>query len=272
MQNFEGNVVFLTGASSGIGSALAHEFASRGADLVLTARRLDRLEQLAGEVVELGHKALPIEADVTSDTDLERATQLARETFGRIDVVIANAGFGVAGLFEKLTIDDHRRQFETNVFGVMRTIYATLSDLKKSKGRLGLVGSVAGYMSLATNSSYAMSKFAVRALAEALRYELAEYGVSVTHIAPGFVESEIRKVNNRGVYKQEARDPVPPWLVMPATKAARKIADAMAKRRGEVVLTRHGKLAVSLTRHLPRTFHHTVKLVGKSKGSGSKKK
>ena len=265
MQRFDGKVVFLTGASSGIGSALALEFARRGADVVLTARRRDRLERLANDIEEMGRRALPVEADVTRDGDLEAAAASTREAFGHIDVVVANAGFGVAGLFENLTLDDHRRQFETNVFGLMRTIYATLDDLKASKGQLGLVGSVAGYMSVGTLSSYNMSKFAVRALAEALRFELVSRGVSVTHIVPGFVESEIRRVDNLGQFKPKTRDPVPTWLIMPADKAARQIVQAIGKRRAEAVITRHGKLAVSFTRHLPGTFRQAVKLTSKKK-------
>src|SRR5262245_2792455 len=129
MTLFDGQVAFITGASSGIGAALAREFAHQGADVVLLARRLDRLEELAGELRGAGRRALAIACDVTQDGGLEAAAAQARGALGRIDVVVANAGYGVVGSVERLAIQDFRRQFETNVYGVLRTIYATLDDL-----------------------------------------------------------------------------------------------------------------------------------------------
>lgn len=244
-------VVLITGASSGIGAAVALEYARRGADLVLTARRSDRLESLAGEIQSMGRKALPIACDVTADGDLERVAARAREDLGRIDVVLANAGFGVGGWMHKLELDDYRRQLETNVFGVLRTIYATREDLIASRGCLGIVGSVNSYVALHGVSAYCMSKHAIRALACSLRHELAPHGVAVVHIAPGFVDSEIRKVDNSGAYRADAREPVPAWLAMPTDRAARKIVRALGTRRREAVITGHGKLLVFLERHTP---------------------
>ena len=248
---FDGSVVLITGASSGIGAALAREWARRGADLALLARRVDRLERLAAECRAAGRRAIVIACDVTRDGDLERAVARAREELGRIDVVVANAGFGVVGPLEALTLEDYRRQFETNVFGVLRTIYAGLPELKRTRGRLVIIGSVSGHLGLPGSSPYAMSKFAVRALAQSLGPELGRHGVSVTLISPGFVESEIYQVDNRGAWHQEVGDPVPRWLRMPAATAARKIVRAAARRRREVVITGHGKLAVFLERHTP---------------------
>ncbi len=248
---FAGQVVFITGASSGIGAALAREFARAGADVALAARRVDRLERLAAELVAAGRRALVVRCDVTVDGDLERAAARTRETLGRIDVVVANAGFGVTGPLEALTLDDYRSQFETNVFGVLRTVYATLEDLKKTRGRLVILGSVNGHIGVPGASAYAMSKFAVRGLAESLGHELAPYGVAVTLVSPGFVASEIRQVDNRGVWHPEPRAPLPKALVMPAAAAARQIVRAVARRRRETVVTGHGKVAVFLQRHAP---------------------
>src|SRR5437762_1862320 len=133
-----------------------------------------------------------------------RLAARTRETLGRIDVVVANAGFGVMGPLETLTLGDYRRQFETNVFGVLRTVYATLEDVKRARGRLVLLGSVSGHLALPGASAYAMSKFAVRGLAEALAHELAPRGVAVTLVSPGLVESEMRQVDNRGRWHAEA--------------------------------------------------------------------
>jgi short-subunit dehydrogenase len=248
---FAGQTVLITGASSGIGAALAREFTRQGADLVLAARRVDRLEALRAELERIGASATVVRCDVTVDGDLERAAAAARQRFGRIDVVVANAGFGVAGPVERLTLADYRRQFETNVFGVLRTIHATLGDLRRSRGRLVVMGSVSGHVSTPGASAYAMSKFAVRALAEALGHELAADGVSVTLISPGFVESEIRRVDNQGVLRAAADEPMPPRLIMPAARAARQIVRAVARRRREAVITGHGKVAVFLQRHAP---------------------
>ena len=262
-QRFAGNAVFITGASSGIGAALAREFAREGADVALTARRLDRLEALAAEIAKTGRRAVVIACDVTRDGDLERAVDRTRAAFGKLDVVVANAGFGVSGALESLALDDYRRQLETNVFGVLRTIYATLQDLKKTRGRLVLIGSVSGHVGVPGSSAYSMSKFAVHGLAASLGHELAPYGVAVTLISPGFVESEIRQVDNRGVWHPEApRRPIPPSIVMATPTAARKILSAVARRRREAVITGFGKTAVFLQRHLPGVLAVTIRRFG----------
>lgn len=251
MPAFTGHVALVTGASSGIGAALARELARRGAAVVLFARREERLRELAAAIEREGGRALTVAGDVTRRDDLDRAVVAAREAFGRLDVAVANAGFGVSGVLERLTVDDYRRQFETNVFGVLHTIYATLPDLKATRGTLAIVGSIVGHVAPPGNSPYTMSKFAVRALADALRPELVPDGVAVVQITPGFVASEIRLLDREGRPKAGARDPVPAWLVMPAEQAARKIARAIARRRRELVLTAHGKLALFLDRFAP---------------------
>lgn len=252
MARFAGKVALVTGASSGIGAALAREFARQGAAVVLLARRADRIAALAAELTDAGGRALAVPCDVTRDGDLEQAVATAVAELGRLDVVVANAGFGVAGRFADLALADYRRQFETNVFGVLRTARATLAELTRTRGTLALVGSVAGYLSAPGSSAYAMSKAAVRSLAGALRGELAPRGVAVVLITPGFVDSEIRRVDNRGTFHPGAREPVPAWLRMPAEAAARRIVRAIARRRREAVITVHGKVAVLLARHTPR--------------------
>lgn len=248
---FQDQVVFLTGASSGIGEALARRFAGEGAKLVLLARREDRLRELAESLREDGAETLVKKCDVTVDGDLEAAAAAARKRFGRIDVAVANAGFGVAGRLEDLSLEDYRRQFETNVFGVLRTVYATLPDLKKSSGRLVLMGSVSGHIGTPLASAYTMSKFAVRALAESLYGELAGEGVSVTLISPGFVKSEIHQVDNQGRHKASRKSPVPSWLEVETDQAARTMIDAVAKRKREQIVTFHGKVFVALKRTFP---------------------
>lgn len=249
----------ITGASSGIGEALAREHHRRGDRTVLLARRTDRLDAIARE---LGAplRSLSLACDVHRREDLDAAVARAVEVFGGVDVVYANAGFGVDGRFEDLTLDDFRRQFETNVFGVLQTAWATLDALTKRRGVFAVMGSVAGHLPTPGAVAYNMSKYAVRAFAETMRHEWAPRGVSVVHIAPGFIDSEIRRVDRAGVYHDEYRDPAPRWLIMPAHRAARQMADAVAARRRELVVTGHGKFGVMMSRLSPGVVQGVFRL------------
>jgi short-subunit dehydrogenase len=262
MARLDGTVALVTGASSGIGAALAEEFARRGADVVLAARRAERLEEVAARIAALGRRAVCANCDVTRDGDLEAAAAVAIEEFGRIDWVVANAGFGVGGAFHKLGIEDYRRQFETNVFGVLRTAWATRDALLASGGNLAIVGSVAGAMGMPRSSPYAMSKAAVRSLAESLWFEFGRYGASVTLILPGFVDSEMRQVDNQGVVNPDAEDPIPGWLSMRVDVAARQMVRAIVRRRRTVVITGHGKFAVALFRFAPGIAARLIRRFG----------
>ena len=251
MDSFSGKVVLITGASSGIGAALARALAARGAKVALLARRLPRLQELASEIGKGGGNALAIACDVTKADDLESAIARIRRELGFVDIAVANAGFEVTGLLETLTLEDYRRQFETNVFGVLRTIYATLDDLKKTHGKLVLMGSLLGHLALPGTSAYSMSKFAVAALGQALRLELGAYGISVVLVSPGNVETEIRKVDNRDILHAELDDPIPAWLRTSADHAAADIVTAMSRNRREAVITPLGKAVVFAERHFP---------------------
>jgi short-subunit dehydrogenase len=250
--SFRGKVALITGASSGIGEELAWQLAQQGALLTLAARRTDVMTQLAQRITDgTGSRALVIECDVTRDGDVENAvTETVRER-GRLDIVFANAGFGVAGLFTKLSVADYRRQFETNVFGVLRTLYAVLPELARARGHLVITGSIAGWVATPGTSAYAMSKFAVRALANSITPELAQLGVALTLISPGFVESNIRRVDNRGKLHADAPEPLPGWLVMSRSKATRQILRAAARGQREAIITGHGRILVALERFAP---------------------
>ncbi|HEV8246730.1 MAG TPA: SDR family NAD(P)-dependent oxidoreductase [Polyangiaceae bacterium] len=245
-------VVLVTGASAGIGEAVAREASQQGASVVLCARREERVQKIAADLTRQGGSALGLRCDVTVDEDVTRVVHEARDRFGGLDVLVANAGFGVQGRLDELELADYRRQFETNVFGVIRSIQVALPELKLRRGAIGVVGSANGYLSLPGWSAYCMSKHAVRSLCACVRHELGREGVSITHLAPGFVESEFRKVGRDGTLHDGARERVPGWLVMPKARAAREILRAIAERREEAVITRHARLVVGLERHLPR--------------------
>jgi short-subunit dehydrogenase len=249
---FRDKAVLITGASSGIGEELARQLGEAGARLTLTARRGELLEKLAKSIAATGgSKPLALTCDVTREGDLERAVAESVRHWGRLDTVIANAGFGVVGPFKKLSVTDYQRQFETNVFGVLRTIYAALPELEKTRGNVAIIGSVSGWGAVPGASPYAMSKFAVRALANSITPELRLSGVRVTLVSPGFVDSNIRRVDNQGKLHAGAKDPIPQWLVMSTEKAVRQILRAIARGKREIIVTGHGKLLVGLERFMP---------------------
>lgn len=253
---FRDKSILITGASSGIGEELAWQLAQAGAKLTLAARRREQLERVAQRIAGHGG-ASPLVApcvvtcDVARDGDLEQAVAESVRRWGKLDVVFANAGFGVVGAFKKLSLADYRRQFETNVFGVLRTIYAALPELEKTRGNLALIGSVSGWVSPPGASPYCMSKFAVRALANSIAPELRRAGIKLTLISPGYIVSNIRRVDNRGTVHPGVADPVPAWIQMPTQKAARQILHAVARGKRERIITLHGKLFVAIERFLP---------------------
>jgi short-subunit dehydrogenase len=249
---FRKKVVLITGASSGIGQELAKQLGQAGARLALAARRKDLLESLAQQIAKGGEETpLVVECDVTRDGDLEHTVAETVRRWGKLDVVFANAGFGVVGPVKRLSLEDYRRQFETNVFGVLRTILAALPEIEKTRGNVALIGSVAGWAASPGASPYAMSKFAVRALANSITPELRLEGIKVTLISPGFVVSDIRRVDNRGHLHADAEDSVPKWLAMSTEKAVRQILRAVALGKREAIITGHGKILVALERFFP---------------------
>jgi short-subunit dehydrogenase len=264
---FQSKSVLITGASSGIGEELAVQLAGLDARLTLTARRQELLDALAAKIAASGKpKPLAVQADVTNDADMPRAVEEAVRVYGKLDIVIANAGFGVVGPFAKLTLEDYRRQFETNVFGLIRTVKAALPAVEKVQGNVVLIGSVAGWGSTPGASPYAMSKFAVRALADAITPELAMSGVKVTLISPGFVASNIRRVDNFGALHDTAREPIPEWLVVPTDKAVRDILRAIAKGKREGIITGHGKALVVLQRFAPWVIRAAGRRMARTRG------
>lgn len=267
MQQFHGQVVWITGASAGMGRTLALEFARRGADVAVSARRLDRLTRVVDEIESFGRRGLAVECDVTRDEDVARAVDAVLAHFGRLDVAVANAGFGVVGRLEDLSDADLRRQFDTNVFGAMSTARHALPALRRTKGRLALVSSVAGLLASPRTGAYAASKFALRALGLTLAQELYGSGVSCTLLNPGLVATEIGQVDNAGRFDGSRRDSRPgqETVMWTAEAAAKVMATAIYRRRREYTFTLHGKLGAWLGQHMPGLVHLLFRGAGRSR-------
>lgn len=251
MTNTKDNVVWITGASSGIGKAMAFEWARLGYKVVLSARRKELLEDIAVEITNSGGKALVVPVDILEEKSIENAVQSIINNWGRLDIAVANAGFGVFGGIDKLTAKDWNRQLQGNVTGLALTVKYALPHLKKNQGRIGLVGSVGAYLPNPNIGAYGASKAAVNSIGLTLQVELMGTGVSCTTIHPGFVVSEIARIDNEGVWHPERTDPRPSKLMWPTDKAAKVMVKAIVKRRRNYVFTTHGKIFVWLQRWFP---------------------
>jgi NADP-dependent 3-hydroxy acid dehydrogenase YdfG len=190
--NIEGKVVVITGASSGLGEATARHLSAQGATVVLGARRTDRIEALAGELSASGGKALAIATDVTHCDQVERLVDAGAQTYGRIDVMINNAGLMPQAPLDRLKIDEWERMIDVNIKGVLYGIAAALPHMKRQKaGHFINVSSVAGHKVGQGFAVYAATKYAVRALSEGLRQEVKPYNIRTTVISPGAVATEL---------------------------------------------------------------------------------
>ncbi len=262
----EGQVAWITGAGSGIGRALAHEFAARGATVAVSGRRVGNLEDVAKEIEAAGGKALAVTCDVTDEDDVARAVAQVVRELGRLDIAVANAGFSVMGSIGQLTAEDWRRQLDTNVVGAAMTAKHALPHLEKSQGRIALVASVSAFVQAPKLGAYGASKAALRAIGQTLSLELHGTGVSCTLIHPGFVESEIAQVDNQGRHDPARPDKRPKNLMWSAKDAARVMADAIQARKREQVFTAHGKVGAFLGQHAPGLLHLAM-----TRGPGAKR-
>jgi len=251
MTNTKENVVWITGASSGIGKAMAFEWARLGYKVVLSARRSALLEEIALEIKNSGGEALVVPVDIMEEVSIENAVQNIITNWGRLDIAVANAGFGVFGSIDTLTAKDWNRQLQGNVTGLALTVKYALPHLKQNQGRIGLVGSVAAYVPNPNVGAYGASKAAVHSIGLTLQVELMNTGVSCTTIHPGFVVSEIARVDNDGLWHPERPDPRPAKLMWPTDKAAKVMVKAIMKRKRNYVFTTHGKVFVWLQRWAP---------------------
>ncbi|AKV04477.1 Short-chain dehydrogenase/reductase SDR [Labilithrix luteola] len=225
MSNIEGKVVVITGASSGLGEATARHLATKGAKLFLGARRMDRLESIVADITRGGGKAAAKKVDVTKRAEVDAFVQAAVEKFGRMDVLVNNAGLMALAPLEKTLVDEWDRMVDINIKGVLYGVAAALPVFARQKGgHLINLSSVAGHKVTMGGAVYCATKFAVRVISEGVRQEVD--GVRTTIISPGAVESELTSgisdpqtaAGIKEFYRQQA---------IPADSVARAIAFAI---------------------------------------------
>jgi short-subunit dehydrogenase len=238
---FQNQVVLVTGASSGIGHALALELARRGAKVGLVARRKEALEKLSRTIRDQGGSTSVSAADVSVRSELQTAVRSIREQLGPIDILIANAGIGTPTLLDPVNIHDVEQMFRVNVFGVIYAIEAVLPEmLKRGKGHLAAVSSIAAFKGLPGESSYCATKAAVNTYMEGLRIQLRERRIPVTVACPGFVSTPMTAINDFHM----------PFL-MSADAAAREILFAIRRRKKIHRFPRRMSWLMRLTGWLP---------------------
>lgn len=234
-------VTLITGASSGLGYGLAPYMAADGDTVILTARRLESLQQLAEKIREKGGKAVPVALDVTDPAAVRAAVAAIERDHGPVDTLIANAGIGADTSALRWRSEDLERIYRTNVFGVSHCIEAVLPGMiARRQGHLVAVASLAGYRGLPASGAYASSKAAVISLMESLRVELRGHGVRVTTLSPGFVKTELTAKN---------RFPMP--FLMELDDAARLMHRAIRRQKSEYRFPWTLASVITLARFLP---------------------
>jgi short-subunit dehydrogenase len=188
--DFKNKVILITGASSGIGKETAIKFAKLGANIILVARRKDKLEQVANELKEFNVVTLVCQCDVSKKDQVKEMSKIVLEKFESVDILVNNAGFAIYGSVSNLTIDEIESQMETNYFGMIYCIKNFLpSMLKKKSGHIVNVASVAASFGLPGIASYCASKFAMLGFSEGLKHELKNTGVGITVVSPIMVRT-----------------------------------------------------------------------------------
>lgn len=251
-------VVIITGASSGIGKALAFEFGGAGAHIIITGRNLEKLNEVAQELRAKNIDTLAIQADVSQEADNEKMVKEVIAKYDKIDILINNAGISMRALFEDLDLSVIRQVMEINFFG---TVYATkyaLPYILKSQGSIVAISSIAGYRGLPGRTGYSASKFAMHGFMESLRTELLKKNVHVLLACPGFTKSNIRNTALTTDGSVQGETPRDEEKMMTSEEVAQHIHKAVRKRKRDLVLTTQGKLTVFVNKWLPKWMDKKV--------------
>jgi short-subunit dehydrogenase len=243
MRTFAGKTVLITGASEGIGRALALELAPEGANLVLNARNIARLEETAGACVARGAQVEAVAGDVAQPQDCVRCVARAVQRFGGLDALVNNAGITMWARFDAVTdFSVYERLLAVNYLGAVHMTAAALPYLKSSRGLVVAVASIAGLTGVPERTGYAASKHALVGFFESLRIELADSGVDVTIVAPDFVVSQIHRRATGADGKPLVQTPMQEARIMTAERCAHLIAAAMRARRRLLITSARGRL------------------------------
>ncbi len=244
-------VVLITGGTSGIGRACALEFGRAGARVVITGRDTIKLTDAAAELTAAGIDYHTVQADVGNPDAAQRAVADAIAAFGRLDVLINNAGLSMRAKFADVEVKVLEQLMQVNFFGTVYTTKAALPYLLQSKGTIVGISSIAGFRGLPGRTGYSASKFAMNGFLEALRTELLPQGVNVLTAAPGFTASNIRHAALMANGQAQNDTPRDEGKMMSSEEVARHLRQAVEQRRRTLVLTGQGKLTVFLNKWLP---------------------
>jgi short-subunit dehydrogenase len=256
-------VVIITGASSGIGYALAKEFSKRGAKLSLAARRLERLEELKKEIPDT--ETIIVKTDVSAEGDCKNLIDKTIEKYGKIDILINNAGISMRALFNDMELDVMHTVMDVNFYGTVYCTKYALPHLLENKGSLVGVISIAGHVGLPGRTAYSASKFAVRGFLDTIRIENLKKGLHVLVAAPGFTSSEVRKAALTADGTSQGETPRDESKMMSSEECALHIVNAVKRRKRQLILTFiEGKLTVFLGKFFPSlldklTYNHMAK-------------
>ncbi|MCU0486623.1 MAG: SDR family oxidoreductase [Anaerolineales bacterium] len=246
---FHAQGVIVTGASAGIGKALALQLAGQGAKVALAARRADRLEEIAAQCRALGAEALVIPTDVADELQCKALVEQTAAAFGRLDMLVCNAGLAATALFDDFPdLSLFRHTMDVNFYGAVSCTYYALPYLKQSKGRIVAISSLGGKAAIPYNTPYCASKYGMHGFYDSLRMELTQHGVSVTLICPWWVATEFHaaQMNKDGVPRGAARGKdMYTSRTMSAERCAEITLQAAYKRHREVLMG-PGALAVWL--------------------------
>ena len=257
-------VVVITGASSGIGKALAFVFARHGSSVFLGARSGNKLKEIVSEIEAEGGKAAFSPMDVALENDCKNFILNAKETFGKIDVLINNAGISMRALFNDTTPDVLKRVMDVNFWGTVYCTKYALPFLLETKGSVVAVSSVAGIKGLPGRTGYSASKFAIHGFMESLRIENMKTGLHVLMAYPGFTASNIRNTALVADGSEQGKSPLEEGKIMTAEVVAGHIYQSVKKRKISMVLTTQGKLTVFLSKFFSGfldklVYHHMAK-------------
>lgn len=236
--DFKDKVVVVTGASSGIGEALARRFSALGAHVVAGARSLSKLETV---VAGLPTEGLAVQCDVSKEEDCRRLIDRAAEVYGRIDVLVNNAGISMRALFDDVDLDVLRKLMDTNFWGTVYCTKYALPYIQRSHGSVVGVSSVAGFHGLPGRTGYSASKYAMHGLLETVRIENLKKQVHVLIVAPGFTASNVRFAALTADGSQQGASPREEGKMMTADEAAARIVRAVAKRKRTLLMDFDGK-------------------------------